>query len=57
MARLLDAAGRERLGRLIAEEADEQGQLRLAGEMMRNDPERALELLTALESGFVSLPK
>ncbi len=56
MARLLDAAGRERLGRLIADEADEQGQLRLAGEMMRNDPERALELLIALESGFVSLP-
>lgn len=57
MGRLLDTAGRERLGRLIADEADEQGQLRLAGEMMRNDPERALELLTALESGFFSLSK
>lgn len=57
MARLLDAAGRQRLAQLIAEEADGQGQLRLAGEMMRNDPERALELLTALESGFASLWK
>jgi len=55
MARLLDEAGRERLAHLIANEADEQGQLHLAGEMMRNDPERALELLAALEDGFVSL--
>ncbi len=53
MAQLLDAAGRERLARLIAGEADEQGQLGLAGEMMRNDVERALELLAALEDGFV----
>lgn len=52
MAQLLDAAGRERLARLIADEADEQGQLRLAGDMMRDDPERALELLAALEYGF-----
>ena len=29
------------------------GQLRLAGEMMRNDEERALALLAALEDGFV----
>ena len=57
MARLLDAAGRARLARLIADEADEQGSLRLAGEMMRNDPERALELLTALARGFGSLAK
>ena len=55
MARVLDAEGRERLARMIAEEADEQGQLRLAGDMMRNDPGRALELLAALEDGFVSL--
>ena len=52
MAQLLDAAGRERLAHLIADEADEQGQLRLAGDMMRDDPERALELLAALEYGF-----
>jgi len=52
MARLLDAAGRERMAQLIAEEADEQGPLRLAGDMMRADPERALELLAALEKGF-----
>lgn len=57
MARLLDAAGRDRLGRLIADEADEQGQLRLAGDMMRTDPERALELLAALEDGFLSPQK
>lgn len=53
MAKLLDAEGRERLGRLIADEADEQGQLRLAAEMMRHDTERALELLGALEEGFI----
>lgn len=52
MARLLDVEGRERLAQLIAEEANEQGQLRLAGDMMRADPERALELLAALEKGF-----
>lgn len=57
MAQLLDATGRARLARLIAEETDEQGQLRLAGDMMRSDPERALELLIALEKGFVNLPK
>lgn len=57
MARLLDATGRARLAQLIAEETDEQGQLRLAGDMMRGDPERALELLAALESGFVSNSK
>ncbi len=52
MAQLLDAAGRERLTRLIANETDEQGQLHLVGEMMRDDPDRALELLAALENGF-----
>lgn len=52
MAQLLDAAGRERVARLIANETDEQGQLRLVGEMMRDDPDRALEFLTALEHGF-----
>lgn len=52
MAQLLDAAGRERLARLIANETDEQGQLRLVGEMMRDDPDRALEFLAALEDGF-----
>jgi predicted nucleotidyltransferase len=53
MARLLDSNGRERLARLIADEADEAGQLRLAGDMMHDDPERALTLLQALEEGFV----
>ena len=54
MAELLDDAGHERLARIIANEADEQGQLRLVGEMMRNDPERALVLLAALEDGFTA---
>lgn len=53
MARLLDPSGRERLARVIAEEADDEGQLRLAGEMMRDNEERALELLAALENGFI----
>jgi predicted nucleotidyltransferase len=53
MAQLLDAKGRERLAGLIADEADHEGQLRLAGEMMRNNAERALALLAALEDGFV----
>jgi predicted nucleotidyltransferase len=53
MAQLLDSNGRERLARVIAEEADEDGQLRLAGEMMRDNQERALELLAALEDGFI----
>lgn len=53
MAQLLDQIGRERLARIIADEADEAGQLRLVGDMMRNDPERALELLAALEDGFI----
>lgn len=52
MAQLLDARGRERLARVIADEADEEGQLQLAGEMMRDNQERALELLAALENGF-----
>lgn len=53
MAQLLDKIGRERLARIIADEADEAGQLRLVGDMMRDDPDRALELLVALEDGFI----
>lgn len=53
MAQLLDDAGHERLARIIADEADEAGQLRLVGDMMRDDPERALTLLAALEDGFI----
>jgi predicted nucleotidyltransferase len=53
MAKMLDSAGRARLAALIANEADENGQLRLAGEMMRDNPERALALLGALEDGFI----
>lgn len=53
MAWLLDEEGHERLARIIADEADEAGQLRLVGDMTRNDPDRALELLAALEDGFV----
>lgn len=53
MAQLLDEAGHERLARIIADEADEAGQLRLVGDMMRDDPERALGLLAALEDGFI----
>lgn len=52
MAKLVDAAGDERLAQLIAEATDEQGQLGLVGDMMREDPDRALELLIALEHGF-----
>lgn len=51
MALLLDAAGRERLARIIAGEADEAGQMRLAGDMAR-EPDRPLALLRALEEGF-----
>ena len=53
MASLLDSKGHEHLARLIADEADSDGQLRLAGEMMRHSPERAIELLGALEDGFI----
>lgn len=53
MAQLLDLRGRERLAQLISEEADREGQLRLAGEMMRDSEERALDLLEALEHGFI----
>lgn len=53
MAKLLDAKGRERLARIIAKEADKMGKLHLAGDMMSDDPERALVLLAALEEGFV----
>ena len=52
MAQLLDAKGRERLAGTIAGEADNEGQLRLAGEMMRENEERALALLAALKNGF-----
>lgn len=52
MARLLDEAGRSRLAAMIADEADESGDLRLVGDMMRDNPERALALLAALEEGF-----
>jgi predicted nucleotidyltransferase len=53
MAQLLDQPGHERLARIIADEADAGGQLRLVGDMMQNDPERALELLGTLEDGFI----
>jgi len=53
MAGLLDAGGQRRLARVIANEADDEGQLQLAGEMMRDNQERALELLAALEDGFI----
>jgi predicted nucleotidyltransferase len=53
MAQMLDTRGRERLAGIIAAEADSEGQLRLAGEMMRGSEERALALLAALEDGFV----
>jgi hypothetical protein len=52
MVKLLDSAGQARLIRIIADEADEGGQLRLAGNMMRDSPERALALLARLEEGF-----
>ena len=53
MVRLLDPKGHERLAAIIAEQADSDGQLQLAGEMMRNNEERALQLLAALEDGFI----
>lgn len=53
MARLLDSNGRQRIAQVISEEADEEGQLRLASEMMRDNEVRALELLSALEDGFI----
>ncbi len=52
MAQLVDSNGRERMARIIANETDEAGQLRLAADMMRDDHERALALLVALEVGF-----
>ena len=52
MARLLDALGQEKLVRLIADEADESGALRLIGDM-RIEPERALQFLAALQDGFI----
>jgi predicted nucleotidyltransferase len=53
MASLVDTAGHERLATIIANETDPTGQLHLAGEMMRDNLERALELLKALEDGFI----
>ncbi len=53
MALLLDTSGHRKLAPLIANEANEQGQLQLAGEMMRDAPERAIQLLHALEQGFL----
>ena len=52
MARLLDEAGQKRLAPMIADEADESGNLHLVGDMMRDNPERVLTLLAALEEGF-----
>lgn len=52
MARLLDEAGKERLAGIIADETDEAGQLRLVSDLMRDDPDRALVLLGALQNGF-----
>jgi len=52
MAPLVDSSGRERMARIIANETDQAGQLRLAGDMMSHDQERALALLSALEVGF-----
>jgi len=57
MASLLDRKGHEWLACIIAEEVDETGQLRLAGDMMRDDPDRALALLAALEDGFIGAKK
>ena len=52
ITQLLDANGRERLARIIADETDKDGQLKLAGDMMRDDSDRAHFLLAALEEGF-----
>lgn len=53
MALLLDVKGRQQLVQTIASEADSDGQLRLAGEMMQGNEERALALLAALRNGFL----
>lgn len=53
IAQLLDPNGQDRIARFMADEADEEGQLRLAGEMMRDNEERALQLLAAMEDGFI----
>ena len=45
-------SARRRLAPMIADEADELGKLRLVGDMMRDNPERALALLAALDEGF-----
>ena len=52
IAQVLDANGQERLARIIANETDKGGQLKLAGDMMRDDTDRAHFLLAALEEGF-----
>lgn len=51
LAGCLDAEGRQRVALMLAEEADEGGELRLAGDL-RMETERALRLLAALEDGF-----
>jgi len=52
IARSVPAELREKLIRLLEEEADPAGVLRLAGEMVRPDPERARRLLEACLAGL-----
>lgn len=52
IARSVAAELREKLIRLLEEEADPAGDLRLAGEMVRPDPERARRLLEACLAGL-----
>lgn len=52
LAGCLDAGAHEQVAVMLAEEADERGALRLAGDL-RMEPERALRLLAALEDGFM----
>jgi predicted nucleotidyltransferase len=52
MTSLLDVSGHERIARIIADEADENGQLRLVGDIRAVEPERALQILRALEDGL-----
>lgn len=51
VARCLDEKGREEIALLLTEEADPDGNLRLAGDM-RMDAERALRLIGGLRDGF-----
>jgi hypothetical protein len=53
MAAFLDAEGHLRVGRMLAEEADDGGMLKLVGDL-RMDPDRALRLLGALKEGFAA---